>query len=54
MIDAEKGFGKQDKAIIDLVIHKGKGLVLLVNKWDLVEAETNSMAEMKKEIQRQF
>ena len=54
MIDAEKGFGKQDKAIIDLVIHKGKGLVLLVNKWDLVEAETNTMAEMKKEIQRQF
>jgi GTP-binding protein len=54
MIDAEKGFGKQDKAIVDLVIRKGKGLVLLVNKWDLVEAETNTMAEMKKEIQRQF
>ena len=54
MIDAEKGFGKQDKAIIELVIRKGKGLLLLVNKWDLVEAETNTMAEMKKEIQRQF
>ena len=54
MIDAEKGFGKQDKAIIDLVTRKGKGLVLLVNKWDLVEAETNTMAEMKKEIQWQF
>ena len=54
MIDAEKGFGKQDKAIIDLVIRKGKGLVLLVNKWDLIEAETNTMAEMKKEIQWQF
>ena len=54
MIDAEKGFGKQDKTIIDLVIRKGKGLVLLVNKWDLVQAETNTMAEMKKEIQRQF
>ena len=54
MIDAEKGFGKQDKAIVDLVIRKGKGLVLLVNKWDLVKAETNTMAEMKKEIQWQF
>ena len=54
MIDAEKGFGKQDKAIVVLVIRKGKGLVLLVNKWDLVEAETNTMAEMKKEIQWQF
>ena len=54
MIDAEKGFGKQDKAIVDLVINKGKGLVLLVNKWDFVEAEINTMAEMKKEIQWQF
>lgn len=54
IIDAEKGFSKQDKAIVDLVIKKGKGLVLLVNKWDLIEADTNTMSEMKKEIQRQF
>ena len=54
LIDAEKGFSKQDKAIVDLVIKKGKGLVLLVNKWDLIEADTNTMSEMKKEIQRQF
>ena len=54
LIDAEKGFSKQDKTIVDLVIKKGKGLVLLVNKWDLIEADTNTMSEMKKEIQRQF
>ena len=54
IIDAKKGFSKQDKAIVDLVIKKGKGLVLLVNKWDLIEADTNTMSEMKKEIQRQF
>ena len=54
LIDAEKGFSKQDKSIVDLVIKKGKGLVLLVNKWDLIEADTNTMSDMKKEIQRQF
>ena len=54
LIDAEKGFSKQDKAIVDLVIKKGKGLILVVNKWDLIEAETNTMSEMKKEIQWQF
>ena len=54
LIDAEKGFSKQDKAIVDLVIKKGKGLILLVNKWDLISAKTNTMSDMKKEIQRQF
>ena len=36
LIDAVKGFGKQDKTIVDQVIKKGKGLVLVVNKWDLI------------------
>ena len=54
LIDAEKGCSKQDKAIVDLVIKKGKGLILLVNKWDLISAKTNTMSDMKKEIQRQF
>ena len=54
LIDAEKGFSKQDKAIVDLVIKNGKGLILLVNKWDLISAKTNTMSDMKKEIQRQF
>lgn len=54
LIDAEKGFSKQDKAIVDLVIKKGKGLILLVNKWDLISAKTNTMSDMKKDIQRQF
>ena len=36
LIDAKKGFGKQDKNIIDHVISKGKGMGIVVNKWDLV------------------
>ena len=54
MIDAEKGFGKQDKAIVDLVIRKGKGLILIVNKWDKIEKSTNTMKEFESEIRFQF
>ncbi len=54
VIDAEKGFGKQDKTIIDQVITKGKGLMILVNKWDLVEKDSSTMSAFTREIERQF
>ncbi len=54
LIDAEKGFGKQDKAIVDLVMKRGKGLVVIVNKWDLIEKETHTMKEFTEEIAYQF
>jgi len=54
LIDAVKGFGKQDRTIVDLVIKAGKGLVLIVNKWDLVEKETSTMAETSETIRSQF
>ena len=54
LIDAEKGFGKQDKAIIDDVIKSGKGLVIVVNKWDLLKKETHTMKSYKDEIRNHF
>jgi GTP-binding protein len=54
LIDAEKGFGKQDKTIVDNVIKKGKGLIFLVNKWDLVEKDTHTVKEFTEEISYQF
>jgi GTP-binding protein len=54
LIDAEKGFGKQDKTIVDYVIKKGKGLVFLVNKWDLMEKNTHTVKEFTEEISYQF
>ena len=54
LIDAEKGFGKQDKTIIDQVITKGKGLVLCVNKWDLIKKNTQTMKETNDQIRMQF
>ncbi|MBT3589118.1 MAG: ribosome biogenesis GTPase Der [Candidatus Marinimicrobia bacterium] len=54
LIDAEKGFGKQDKAIVDHVIEKGKGLIFVVNKWDLISKDTNTMKDFADEIRYQF
>ena len=54
LIDAEKGFGKQDKSIVDLVISKGKALIFIVNKWDKIEKSTSTMKEFTNEIRFQF
>ena len=54
LIDAEKGFGKQDKSIIDQVINKGKALIIIVNKWDTINKTTNTMRDFKQEIRFQF
>ncbi|MBL0232341.1 MAG: ribosome biogenesis GTPase Der [Chitinophagaceae bacterium] len=50
MIDATKGMTAQDVNIFSLAARKGKGVVLLVNKWDLVEKETNTAKEFEKEL----
>jgi GTP-binding protein len=42
LIDATKGITAQDVSIFSLASRKGKGIVVLVNKWDLAEKETNT------------
>ena len=54
LIDAEKGFNKQDRSIIDHVIKAGKGIVVIVNKWDLIKKDTHTMEERKESIRNQF
>ena len=54
MIDAVKGFTKQDKTIIDEVIFKTKGLIVIVNKWDLIEKDNESMQNFIDEMRYQF
>lgn len=54
LMDAEKGFGKQDRFIVDQVMRAGKGLVFIVNKWDLIAKETNTMAETSESVKQQF
>ncbi|TAE14226.1 MAG: ribosome biogenesis GTPase Der [Bacteroidetes bacterium] len=42
VLDASRGIEAQDVSIISLAHSKGKGMVIMVNKWDLVEKDTNS------------
>jgi len=50
LIDAEKGMAQQDLNIFSLASKKGKGIVLLVNKWDLVERATNTARDYEKDL----
>ena len=54
LLDASKGITAQDLSIFSLAAKKGKGIVLLVNKWDLVEKETNTAKEYEKELKQRL
>ena len=54
MIDAEKGITAQDLSIFAMAVKKGKGIVMLVNKWDLVEKETNTARDYEKELKQRL
>lgn len=50
MIDAQEGVTEQDKKIAGIAHEAGKGIIVLVNKWDLVEKETNTMKKFREDI----
>ncbi|MEZ4898566.1 MAG: ribosome biogenesis GTPase Der [Saprospiraceae bacterium] len=50
LIDATQGIEAQDMQIFQLAVRRRKGIVLLVNKWDLVEKETNTAKEFEERI----
>lgn len=55
LIDAEHGMTAQDVNIFSLATRKGKGVVLLVNKWDLVaEKQTNTARDYEKAIKQRI
>ncbi|BDD02961.1 ribosome biogenesis GTPase Der [Aureibacter tunicatorum] len=50
MIDAERGFEAQDMNIINLAHKYKRGVMIMVNKWDLIEKSNNTMEQFRKEI----
>jgi GTP-binding protein len=54
LLDAEKGITAQDLNIFALAAKKGKGVVVLVNKWDLVGKETNTARDYEKTLKQRF
>lgn len=54
VIDAHKGITAQDITIFSLAARKGKGIVMLVNKWDLIEKETNTARDYEKLLKQKM
>ena len=54
MLDAERGIEAQDMNIVQLAHKNKKGILILVNKWDLVEKDTHTAKEFKKSIQQRL
>lgn len=54
LIDATQGMESQDLNIIKLIQKNRKGLVILVNKWDLIEKETNTSKEYTEKIKQKI
>lgn len=54
VMDATRGFDGQVQNIFWLAQRNRKGVVLLVNKWDLVEKETNTMKEYEQRIRQEM
>jgi len=50
LIDATRGIESQDLNILNIIQKNNKGVIILVNKWDLVEKETNSARDVEAEI----
>lgn len=50
VIDAQRGLESQDVNIISLAQRQGKGIVIMVNKWDLIEKDSKTADKIKKEM----
>ncbi|CAA0210005.1 ribosome biogenesis GTPase Der [Tenacibaculum maritimum] len=54
VVDATRGFEKQDQNIFWLAEKNRKGVVILINKWDLIEKETNTMRDFEANIRKEI
>lgn len=54
LIDATRGFEGQDQNIFWLAQKNNKGIVILVNKWDLIEKETNSAKYFEEALKKEI
>lgn len=50
LIDATRGLESQDLNIISLIQKNSKGMIVLVNKWDLIEKDNNTTLNFEREI----
>lgn len=55
VIDAAEGISDQDKKIASIILDAGKGLVIAVNKWDLIEnKQANTLSKFDKNLSNEI
>ena len=54
MLDATTGLESQDLSILQIVLRRNKGIVIVVNKWDLIKKETNTARDMEAGIRQKM
>ena len=54
VIDGNEGIKEQDKHVVGYAIEAKKAIIIIVNKWDLVKKDNNTMNEFTKEIRKEF
>jgi len=54
VIDALKGFNRQDAHIVRTIIDRKKGLVIVINKWDLIEKDSKTLKNFRQDIIDRF
>ena len=54
VLNGEEGIREQDKKIAGYAHEAGRGIVIVVNKWDLVKKDTNTMKEFEQDIRDNF
>ena len=54
MLDASQGIESQDLNIFSLIVRNKKGCVIVVNKWDLIEKDNNTMRDWKEFLQKKL
>ena len=54
VIDAEEGIIEQDKRVAGYAHEEGKAVVIVVNKWDTVDKDSNTMKKFADDVRNQF
>ena len=54
VIDASEGLTDQDKKIAGYADEAGKGMILVINKWDLIEKDNNTLHQMEKQLRAEL
>jgi len=54
LLDAQEGVSEQDARICGYAVEKGRGVILTVNKWDLIKGDSRKRESLDRDIQRRL